>query len=237
MPSPALTRNDVSPEMAELLRAGVADHLGFVCLPGQVVKNYPVLREAEQLGYVRFINNLPWITDEGRAAIGEPSQAKADRAKFIEMCSRRKRLVPDKLHDVRTDFDYRAWKAMDWRCTLVFRQPDSRPAYRTTRVGRTVHGDPQFLGDRNSQIQPESTRRFVLTVVPGWMTRARWKGGVYIAPIFSTYPAPIDEIDPEFSDAERATWDRLRQVCITINSRIRNAGRKRPEKFRYGESA
>ncbi len=238
--SAALLRDEVTPEMAELLRAGVADGNGLLCRPGQVKKNYAALRECERLGLLRFIDiERPWITDAGRAAIGEPNEMQADRARRIAEFGRRKPpLVPAKRADPRTDFDYRAWKTSDWRCTLVVKQPDNRPAGRTTRVGRTLDGDAQYLGDRNSQIQPESTGRFVLTLVPGWMTRARWsKGGVYVMPIFSTYPRPLDEFDPAFTDDERTTWDRLRQVCMSINSRIRNAGRKQRETFRYGESA
>lgn len=235
--SATITRANVTPEMADLLRAGAADTIGWICRPSEVVKHYPVLREAERLDYLRWVGGQPWITDAGRAAIGEPSQAQADRARLIELCSRRKRLVPDKRQDPRTDFDYRAWKSSDWCCTLVIKQPDNRAEQRTTRVGRTLNGDPQFLGDRNSQIQPESTGRLILTLVPGWMTRGRWSKSGYVMPIFSTYPRPLDELDPEFSHEERQTWSRLQQVCHSINSRIRNSGRRTLQKFRYGEGA
>lgn len=235
----ALADHDLSPEALALLRAGARDHLGYCCMPGQVVKNWAAIRECEKLGYVRFLGEHPWITDKGRTAIGEPSETEAGRLRAVAAFSRRKPpLVPAKRNDPRTDFDYRAWRTSDWRCTLVVRQPDTRPEGRTIKVGRTLDGDAQYLGDRNSQVQPESEGRFVLTLVPGWMTRARWtKLGVYVMPIFSTYPRPLDELDSAFTEADRATWNRLRQVCNSINARIRNAGRRQTTKLPFGATA
>lgn len=228
---------DLTPEMAEILRAGAADHLGICCRPSQVRTNWLALRDCERAGYLRFLNmEQPWITDAGRRAIGAPTQIEADRAKLALLCANaRKPLIPAKRHDPRTDFDYRSYKKMV--CTLVIRQPDSRINPATVRVGRTLTSDPQFLGGGNSIIQPESSGRFVVAVVPEWMTRFRWKDGVPQPAIFTAYPPALDEIDPAFSDAERETWTRLRQVCHSINSRIRNSGRKQREKLRFGESA
>lgn len=238
MTTVTLTRADVTPEMAALLRAGAADYLGLVCRPGQVQKNWSTLREAERLGFLRFIDiERPWITDAGRAAIGVPSEADADRARLREMFCKRQPLDPVKRKDPRTDFDYRSYRAMRWVCTLVIRQPDRRFSPRTLRVGRTSTSDPQFLGDRNSNIQPESEGPFILTLVPGWMTRPIVKLGVTSPSIFSTYPMALDETDPNFTDEERAIWDRLRNVCFSINSRIRNAGRRFQGRRRFGEFA
>lgn len=218
---------ELSDEMVELLRAGAADHLGIVCRPGQVEKNWAVLREAERLGYLRFLDmTQPWITDAGRAAIGAPSQAEAARAKLVEICSRRPRLIPDKRRDPRTDFDYRSYRAMNYVCTLVVKQPDHRENPLTVRVGRTLTSDPQFLGPNNSIVQPESDPRFLLAVMPDWLLKRA---------DFSTYPMPLDE--NEWSESDRATWDRLRMVCYSINARIRTAGRRQPQKYRFGESA
>lgn len=231
MPSTAQSAKDAADlhsEMVELLRAGAADHLGLCCSPGQVQKHWAALREAERLGFLRFLGlERPWITDAGRASIGAPSQAEADRAKFIEMCTRSKpRLVPAKRADPRTDFDYRSYKSMDYVCTLLVKQPDQRINPLTVRVGRTLHSDPQFLGPNNSIVQPESDARFLLTLMPVWLLK---RAG------FSTYPLPLDEA--EWSEADRETWERLRRVCHSINSRIRNAGRKQRETYRFGESA
>ena len=239
MNAATLMHNEVSPEMAELLRAGAADHLGIICRPGQVQKHFHILRDAERLGYLRWLDiTRPWITDAGRRAIGAPSQAEADRAKLILLCAgARKPLTPAKRFDPRTDFDYRSYKSMGWICTLVVRQPDPRLGPRTVRVGRSLTSTPQFLGARNSVIQPESDDRFVLTLVPSWMTRPIKRGADVDPPIFSPYPFPLDETDPAFTDDERAAWDRLRQVCMSVNSRIRNAGRREPQKYRFGENA
>lgn len=227
MTTAATMERELTAEMAELLRAGATDRLGIVCSPGQVQKNWQSLRELQALGYVRFPNiEQPWITEAGRRAIGAPSQAEVDRAAFIEMCSRRKRLVPEKRHDPRTDFDYRSYRSMGYACTLAIRQPDYRDDPPTIRVGRSLTSDPQYLGPNNSIVLQESDETFVLAVMPDWLIQ---RAGL------STYPLPLDET--EWSEDARARWDRLRNVCHSVNSRIRNAGRKRPERFRYGESA
>ncbi|MGY3609900.1 MULTISPECIES: hypothetical protein [unclassified Bradyrhizobium] len=219
---------ELAPEVVDLLRAGAADHLGYCCRPSQVVKLYPAIQAAERAGYVRFIGEHPWITEAGRKAIGAPTQAEADRAKLIELCSRRKKLVPAKRDDPRTDFDYRSYKSMDYVCTLLVKQPDARENPSSIRVGRSLSSDPQFLGPRNSIILPESEGRFVLAIMPAWLVRKC---------LLPTYPFPLDEEDPAFTADERATWDRLRLVCHSVNARIRGAGRRQSERFRYGESA
>lgn len=230
MPSPApLTDYDLTPEMVELLRAGAADGLGLCCLPGQVRKNYAALHECERAGFVRFLDvERPWITDAGRAAIGEPSEMQADRARRVALFGRRRPpLVPAKRADPRTDFDYRSYKACGYVCTLLVKQPDARVNPLTVRVGKTLTSAPQYLGPNNS-IVLEASARFLLVVMPKWIVdKAR----------FSTHPLAIDETDPEFTDAERATWERLRHVCVSVNVRIQNAGRRAQEKRRYGEYA
>jgi hypothetical protein len=226
--SATLTRDEVSPEVAELLRAGAADRLGLVCSPGQVQKNWAAIREAERNGWLRFLTlERPWITPAGRAAIGAPTEAQVDRAAFLEMC-KRKPLKPAKKADPRTDFDYRSYRAMEYVCTLLVKQPDPREDPPSVRVGRTLTSDPQFLGPNNSIVQPESEGRFVLAVMPYWLIKRAE---------LSTYPLPLDESDPNFTDEERAAWSRLRLVCQSINSRIRTAGRRSTERFRYGENA
>jgi hypothetical protein len=228
---------ELSPELAALLRAGIADRYGFVCQPGQVEKNYKALHEGERAGYIRFVKlTHPKITDAGRAAVGAASEREERKAESRRICAdilRTVALDPAKRNDPRTDFDYRSYKTMGYVCTLVFRQHDDRRVKPTVRVGRTLKSDPQFLGARNSIIQPESTEKFVLAVVPEWMTRPIKKpGGVFALPIFTTYPLPIDETDPAFTYGDREEWERLRAVCFSINSRIQRApGKAAVKKF------
>ncbi len=227
MTAAALTDHDLSPEAIELLRAGSVHGIGLCCTPGQVRKNYAALRECERLGYLRFINiEQPWITDAGRRAIGAPTQAEYDRERLVAAFGRRS-IHPAKRNDPRTDFDYRSYRACGYVCTLVMKQIDGRYNPVTVRVGKTLTSDPQFLGPNNS-IVLEAEGRFVLAVMPKWLLgRAA----------FSTYPLPLDETDPEFSDVERETWERLRRVCQSVNSRIKTAGRRITEKRRFGEYA
>ncbi len=222
---------ELSPELADLLRAGIADRYGFVCPPGQVEKNYKALHEGERTGYIRFVKlTHPKITDAGRAAVGAASEHEERKAETQRICAeilKTMALEPPKQKDPRTDFDYRSYKTMNYVCTLVFRQEDKRAQKSTVRVGRTLKSDPQFLGPRNSITQPESTEKFVLAAVPEWMTRPIKKPGDTIAlPIFTTYPLPIDETDPAFNYGDREEWNRLTAVCYSINSRIRRADAK-----------
>ena len=142
MPSAAARLDpDLTPEMAELLRAGAADGLGIVCPPSQIQRHYPALRAAERLGYLRWLGIRPWITPEGRAAIGAPTEREADHARNVAMLAefrRRQRLTPEKRDDPRTDFDYRSYKTCGYVCTLVVRQPDPRDDPKTVRVGRSL---------------------------------------------------------------------------------------------------
>jgi hypothetical protein len=118
---------DLAPEMTEVLRAGAEHSHGFCCMPGQVRKLWPLLREAEKLGFIRIISSeRPWITPKGREAIGAPSESEASRLRLIALCGGRKVLEPRRAEDPRTDFDYRSFKSMGWVCTVVVRQPDQR---------------------------------------------------------------------------------------------------------------
>lgn len=232
---------ELSPELIELLWAGADHKYGFCCMPGQVRKNWALLHEAERLGFVRFIGiTQPWITETGRAAIGAPAEGEKQRIEFRQLCAdyaKRKALNPVKRDDPRTDFDYRTYKTMRYVCTLVFRQADNRAVKQTVRVGRMPDSEPQFLGPRNSIIQPESTERFVLAIVPDWMTRPIKRFGEFKPAPFSTYPLPLDETDPAFTDEDRKTWARLSSVCFSINSRIRRAGHSTRERGAFGEYA
>lgn len=222
---------DLAPELVDLLRAGAAHDIGIICLPGQVQKHWATLREAERLKLIFFQDiEHPVITDMGRRAIGAPSQVDADYARLKALCGGRKRLTPRPDADPRTDFDYRSYKACGYVCTLVVRQRDDRYNPTTIRVGKTLTSDPQFLGPKNSQVLPEcADTPFVLALMPKWL---------FDRTGFSAYPLALDEDDAAWTDADRATWTRLRDVCFSVNSRIRNSGRRTPTaKLAYGQYA
>lgn len=221
--------HDLAPEMVDLLRAGAAHINGVICMPGQVQKHWATLREAERLKLIFFQDvEHPIITDMGRRAIGAPLELDAGYARFRASCTARKRLSPTPDKDPRTDFDYRSYNACGYVCVLVVRQPDGRYNPSTIRVGKTLTSDPQFLGGKNAIILPEcADTPFVLALMPKWLIDRTG---------FSTYPLALDET--EWSEADRATWSRLRDVCISVNTRIRNAGRRSPAaKLHFGEYA
>jgi hypothetical protein len=218
----------LAPEMIELLRAGADHTLGIVCRPGQVRKLWPLITEAERHGWIRLLDvEKPWITDAGRKAIGAPSQAEASHAKLVEECKRCKPVLRASA-DPRTDFDYRSYQANDFVCVLAVKQPDARVEPATIRVGRDLSSAPQFLGPKNSIVQPESEGSFVLAVMPHWIVRKA---------LLPTYPFALNEDEP-WTENERALWDRLRNVCISVNTRIRRGGsHPTPTKNPYGANA
>lgn len=220
---------DLAPDMLELLRAGAAHDNGICCRPGQVQKLWGVIRDAERAGYVRLLSvEQPWITEAGRKAIGAPSQTDADYARLTKLCRRRRKPLPSPSDDPRTDFDYRSYRSLKYVCVLLVKQQDDRYQPTTIRVGRTLTSDPQFLGPKNSIVLPESEGRFVLALMPDWLMRKAMLPG---------YPLALSEEEP-WSDEERAVYDRLRNVCISINTRIRRGGSHSPApKLHYGEFA
>lgn len=219
----------LAPEMADMLRAGAEHDLGIVCRPGQVQKLWPLIREAERAGWIRLLDaEKPWLTDAGRKAIGAPSQSEADYARLVKLCSRRKPLTPKPAEDPRTDFDYRSYRSMGYACVLAVRQPDARENPSTIRVGRSLRGDPQFLGPKNAIILPESEGPFVLALMPKWLITKT---------MLPTHPIALSEDEP-WTDEERALWTRLRDVCLSVNTRIRRGGTRQPTgKLHYGEYA
>ena len=220
---------ELAPEMVELLRAGAAHDIGVICLPGQVRKHWAALREAERLKLIFFADvEHPVITDIGRRAIGAPTQLDADYARLVKLCGGRKRLTPRRDDDPRTDFDYRSYRALGYVCALVVRQPDSRYNPSTIRVGNTLGSEPQFLGSKNPIILPESADTpSVLALLPQPLLHRTG---------FTPHPFSLDET--QWSEADRTTWSRLRDVCFSVNSRIRNAGRRTPTaKLHYGQYA
>lgn len=225
-----ISQDELSAELVELLHRGAADHYGLICRPGEVQKNYKHLRIAERLGYLRFIDvTRPWITEEGRAAIGAPTEMQVDHARLVEVCKqiKPKRPAPKKQKDSRTDFDYRSYKTMNQVCIIAVKLHDDRLNPNTIKIGRIGFNEPHFLGPRNSIIMPESEGRFVLALIPHWL-QERTK--------LPTWGFPLPEND-QWTDAERATWDRLSQICRTINSRIRNADRSSKLHMPYGFTA
>jgi hypothetical protein len=223
--------NDLAPEMVDLLRAGAEHVNGVICLPGQVRKLWPLLSEAKRLKLITFLDvEHPIITDMGRRAIGAPTEIDAGYARFVAACMSRKRLTPTPDKDPRTDFDYRSYKSCGYVCCLVVRQPDGRYNPPTIRVGNTLTSDPQFLGPKNSQVLPECEGTpFVLALMPKWLID---RTGL------STYPVALDDNDGAWSADDRKTWARLRDVCFSVNSRIRSAGRRTPTaKLQYGQYA
>lgn len=226
-----LPRDDeLSPEAVELLRRGAAHNYGLCCSPGEIHKFYRLLRESERLKYIVFLNlEQPWITPAGRAAIGAPSQADVDYAKLVLLCgAARKPLVPAKRDDPRTDFDYRSYKQMGYGCVLAVKAPDDRINPQSVKIVVPGSSKPEGLGPKNSIIQPESEGKFVVACIPLWLQR-KLK--------LPTGNLPLPDHETRWTSEDRETWERLRNVCFSINSRIRNANRAKRQNLAFGQWA
>jgi hypothetical protein len=224
---------DISERTMALLKQGAEHALGTICPPGQVEQNYKFLKEAEDRGYLRFLNICePIITPAGRAAIGAPTEQQADLARHNALLARlavRKRLKPDRRADPRTEFDYRSYKAMNYVCVLAVRAPDDRVNPRSVKIMTLWSDHPEGFGPGNSIIEPECAgTKFVLACIPAWLQR-RLK--------LPMGALPLPDQDTQWTAEDRETWDRLRQLCHCINSRIRNANRRKFQNLRYGETA
>ena len=219
--------SDLPPEMIEMLWEGARDKLGIICRPGLVREKWLLLRHAEKLGFVRFLSvDVPWITAKGREAIGAPSEFEYDTDALREL-SKRRPLKPSAKSDPRSDALYQVWKMEKKVCVLLVRQEDFRDNPGTVRVTNVGSKDPQYLSDKNSTIMEESEGRFVLAVVPAWLRKVAK---------MSAFPLPLPDGD-EWTDEERALWGRMSDVCFSINSRIRNSGRRKKPYLRFGETA
>lgn len=232
MSAPLAHDTDLSPEAVELLRRGAAHSFGLCCRPGEIRKSYPFLRQAERLGYVRFLDlERPFITEAGRAAIGAPTEAEADYAKLVLLCAgarKRKPLTPTKRDDPRTDFDYRSYKQMGYGCVLAVKAPDDRVNPQSVKIVVPGSSKPEGLGPKNSIIQPESEGKFVVACIPLWLQR-KLK--------LPTGNLPLPDHETHWTSEDRETWERLRNVCFSINSRIRNANRAKRQNLAFGQWA
>lgn len=232
MPSAAALELDhLTPEMSALLWRGARDNYGYICRPSEVREFHPTLSAAERLGYLRFIDvTRPWITAEGRRAIGAPTEIESDREKWRRACAvnvERRPPDPKKRDDPRSDFDYRSYHSMKYVCVLAVRLPGARNNPQSVKVGRVTGGDPVFLSDNNSILMPESEGRFVLALIPEWLQeRTR----------LPMWAAPLRE-DEAWTAGERETWTRLAGVCSTINARIRRAGQRAKVSMPFGYTA
>lgn len=233
--------SDITPEMVRLLHAGAEHGHGLICLPYQIRANSGSLEGLRRRGFLRWLDcTRPWITDEGRAAVGEASEggmvARRVAAATVAIASLRaqsNRTVPE---DPRSAQDYNIAKTMRMFCALVVKLAEPAPDARGLKC--SMNGDPAkffYLPIKQMMQQPESRDSFVLTLVPKWLTQPDKTGRPRHPQLANSNSDLADGV--EWTDEQRASWKFLQRKRDSINVRIRTGGRVTPAKRQYGDTA
>jgi hypothetical protein len=115
--------------------------------------------------------------------------------------------------DPRSIHDYRGYNTMRMVCVLVARHAPKPASFDCSRDGSRY---PRiYLPFSKCIEQPESTDDFLLVCVPKWLAEKVELMGV----------TPL--LVGDFTDSQRETWNRLRDLRVGINSKIYFA-KKRP---------
>lgn len=233
-------RDDVaslSPKALELLEAGCAHPAGR---PNQLrsdnVKFCRELKELEDRGFMRRVGLDPWITDEGRAAIGAPSEREVSRALFAKQfpwCVRRPGAVPapiQKFHG-RSVLEYQNLRTMRAFCVPVFRHAIEG----TVRMSRDGGPAPHVrLPQDKFDECPESRGDLLLICVS--RSLAKWVQERQNVNLFGDPPPLSDQV--EWTQTDRDNWALLCAKANSINIRIRDPFTDTRRRSRaYGESA
>lgn len=120
---------------------------------------------------------------------------------------------------------YRIWRTMDMGCVLVVKHRDKTNSIEISRDGS--YYPHTYLPTSKIIVQPESTKEFILAVVPKWLAHRAELSGVTL---------PLSPARP-WLDEQRETWRRLDNLRMSINTRIRNAGRTPHVKLPFGWTA
>ncbi len=124
---PATRDETLTPEMVRLLEAGAAHTYGrLVTLRRDGNTHGPALMALAKLGYQRWVGWDPTITEEGRAAIGAPSEHQARDIRLAGYAAEHAALRGGRGAQKPADphaGNYRAWRTMGLTCILVVRPP------------------------------------------------------------------------------------------------------------------
>lgn len=127
--------------------------------------------------------------------------------------------------------DYLRWGRSRMACMLFVRH--DYPSVKSIKVSRDGAGSFAFLPTSKIELRPQSSGRFALVIVPKWLREK----------LPSNFSSVIPRLaGDDWSDTERAEWDRLIIVCGKINYEIQMAPRrlrfrKSPERLPYGYTA
>jgi hypothetical protein len=117
--------------------------------------------------------------------------------------------------DPRSIHDYRGYHTIGLVCVLVVKHRDKPASIECSRDGSAY---PHiYLPTSKSIMQPETTDDFALICVPKWLAQKAELVGVTL---------PLSAARP-WTDEQRKTWERLKQIHSTINTNIYFA-KKRP---------
>lgn len=132
------------------------------------------------------------------------------RAESARMIEQRKKIEPDP----RSVYDYLVYRKARLVCAPVVKHCDRATTIELSRDGGG--GRHAFINPRKLIIQPESTDRFLLILLPRPL--ATWVKDKQEVNLFGAPP----ELDAagEWTADDLKTWERLRHWSGTINTRI-----------------
>lgn len=217
----------LSSAMVELLTAAGQTTYGRICYPYQARGRERLLADMRARGFIYYDGATPMITDAGRKAVGCPTEleliCKNCGRLFVKGDVISARRQPD---DPRSRMTYQSWRSARMFCTLVVKLAEPSPEDRSLRC--SMNGDPLRwftlpLKKHPIIIQPESKDPFVLAVVERWL--AKPFDPKRITELADVIPDLCDSV--EWTDEQKADWNRLRRKASVINTRIRSGGPRR----------
>jgi hypothetical protein len=116
--------------------------------------------------------------------------------------------------DPRSVYDYLIYRKMRLICALVVKHSDRAATIELSRDGSA--GRHAFINPRKLHIQPESTDRFLLILLPRPL--ATWVKDKQEVNLFAT-PPDLDAAG-SWTDDDLKSWGRLRRWSDIINTRI-----------------
>jgi hypothetical protein len=194
-----------------------------------------LLVQARALGLIYYDGSTPMITDAGRKAVGGPSDLELYRKSRAELrfftAVAKAGEARKRAEDPRSRITYECYRSARMFCTLVVKLAEPPIGARSLKC--SMNGDPaRFFYLPLSQIitEPESKPPFVLMVAPKWL--AKPFDPKRITELACVIPDLCDSI--EWTDQQKADWQRLRRQAGVINTRIRSGGERRSSDRRNG---
>ena len=155
--------------------------------------------------------------DERREAYDDAMERVTEASREIVAETKARKPDPRSIHD------YRGYNTMGMVCVLLTRRSPKPASFDCSRNGAAY---PRiYLPFSKCIEQPESTDDFLIVCMPKWLAKNAELLGV------------TPELVGDWTDAQRALWESLGRLALSINTRIVNAKRRSRAKLPFGATA